>query len=333
MSNQPVAAPAQPKGLKTWSALSSTKKRPSEYEIVTHGLHYRSRNPDAPYELDPKLMMNEFYKKNVIGSPLQHADWNKFRDPDQLTYRAYMTMQDGQEEYVDGLLREHASRSHDKDLSDAWLKVLAQLYTPLRFIGAAAQMEMAYVVQMAPASTVTNCAAFQEADATRWMSRVAYRTRELANSHSDYGFGEKERALFEDHPAWQGIRESIERMLAAYDWGENLVAANFVVFRSIEECLRQLAKAARKEGDSLTSMLLEAQLRDADRSRRWTQSFAELALENEANKAVISGWLSKWAPLGDKAIDAYCSLLPDGANAAKEAKEAVKSFHASLKVA
>jgi len=47
---------------------------------------------------------------------------------------------------------------------------------------AALQMNCAYALQVAPASTITNCLAFQEADAVRWLSRVAYRTRELANA-------------------------------------------------------------------------------------------------------------------------------------------------------
>ena len=321
---------APSKGLKTWSALLGNKKRPSEYEIVTHGLHYRTRKAEQPYELDTNLRMNQWYRKNVFESPLQHPDWNKFRDPDQLTYRAYMAQQDGQEEYVDGLLREHAERGHDGELSAEWIKVLAELFTPLRYVFGALQMEMAYVVQMAPASTITNCAAFQEADSTRWLSRVAYRTRELANASQSSGFGEKERDLWENLPAWQGMREAIEKMLASYDWGENVFAANVVVIRSIEEGLRQLARAARGQNDSLTSMLLEAALRDADRSRRWTQRLVAQALEVEANRAVLEGWLKKWAPLGNQAIEAFCAAIPNLPNAEKEAKEGVKAFHKSL---
>lgn len=331
MTTQPTAAPQeQPKGLKTWSALLGTKKRPSEYEIVTHGLHYRNRKPDAPYELDPNLMMNQWYKKNVVGSPLQHDDWDRFRDPDQLTYRAFVTMQDGQEEYVDGLIREHAVRQHDKSLSAEWVNKLSKLYTPLRYLMGASQMEMAYVVQMAPASTVTNCAAFQEADATRWMSRTAYRTKELANHYPDVGFGENERKLWEELPAFQGLREAIENMLVAYDWAENLVAANVVVLRAAEECMRELQREARGEHDTLTAMLLESQLRDADRSRRWTQKYIELASEKPENVSVLKEWVRKWTVLGNQAIDAYCNDLKDGEAAAGRAKEALAAFHVSM---
>jgi toluene monooxygenase system protein E len=308
-------------GLKTWSALLGTKKRPSEYEIVTCNLHYRARNPQAPYELDPDVMMNRWYKQYVVRSPLQHGDWNRFRDPDQLTYRAYMTTQDGSEEYVDGLLKEHAARGHDQHLDQEWVKVLARCYTPARYMQAALQMACAYVVQMAPASTITNCAAFQEADAVRWLSRIAYRTRELANAHPSCGFIDAERGFWEDDPVWQGVRELMERLLTTYDWGENLIVLNTVATRALEEaCVRQLARAARLYGDTLTSMLLEVQWRDCERSRRWTSKYVELALEQPANKTVIAGWISKWVPLADRAIDAFCAALPPILDAGAQAK-------------
>ena len=324
---------AKPQGLKTWSALLANKRRPSEYEIVTHGLHYRNRKPDAPYELDSELMMNRWYKQHVVASPLKHANWDTFRDPDQVTYRAYVTMQDGQEEYVDGLLREHAARGHDTQLPAAWLSLLGRLYTPMRYLCAAQQMEMAYAVQMAPASTITNCAAFQEADAVRWLSRVAYRTRELANSHPSLGFADQERHMWETLPAWQGIREAVEKLLTTYEWGENLIAANVVVLRCAEECLRQFAKVAHQQQDTLTAMLIEAQLLDAERSRRWTISFVKHALETEGNRELIGQWVERWMVLGQKAIEAYCAELPDAEAAAHAALKGVKAFQADAGLA
>jgi len=315
------------KGLKTWSALMGAKRRPSEYEVVTHGLHYRHRNPDAPYELDPDVGMNRWYKQHVVAAALRHPDWDRFRDPDQVTYRAYVTMQDGNEEYVDGLLREHAARGHDARLPSAWVQVLGRLYTPQRYLHAAFQMACAYALQMAPASTLTNCLAFQEADATRWLSRVAYRTRELANTYPGLGFGSAERAAWEDDAPWQGVRELIERLLVTYDWDENLVVLNVVAARALEEaCARQLADAARAHGDTLTAMLLEAQLRDAERSRRWTARFIALALEEPANAAVIRSWLERWSPLAGQAIAAYCAALPLVPDAAAQALAGTQAY-------
>ena len=65
------------KGMKTWSGLAGSRRRPSEYEVVTTNLQTRTRHPDQAYELSPAplLPMNEFYKRHVSESPLQHDDW------------------------------------------------------------------------------------------------------------------------------------------------------------------------------------------------------------------------------------------------------------------
>lgn len=318
-------------GLKTWSVLSGARKRPSEYEILTYKLHARTRNPEAPYEQDPGTMMNTWYKTYVVGSPLKHPDWDAFRDPDQVTYRAYTTLQDGQEQYVDGLLNDANENGLDARLPLAWVATLAKLYTPLRYVMGAGQMASAYLVQTAPASTITNAAAFQEADYYRWISRLAYRARELANAHPEAGFARDERTHFETLPAWQGLRELIEKALIAYDWGESFFAFNVVAARAVDEaCLRQLGLAARRHGDTLTAMLNDNALRDAARSRRWTAALVKQALEVEGNKAVIAGWLEKWVPLADTAMTAFCAGLPDSLGAGAEAKAACAAFRREL---
>lgn len=322
--------PATAPGLKTWSALADRRRRPTEYETVTYDLHYRTRNPDAPYELDPNLFMNRWYKQHANACRLRHDDWNAFRDPDEFIYRTYTALHDTQEDYVDTLLDEHDRAGHDRTLPSDWLAVLARLYTPGRYLLHTVQMASAYVAQMAPASTITNCAIFQEADAFRWVCRTAYRTCELARSHPGQGFGE-ERAVWEEDSAWQGFRELMERALVAYDWDEHLVALTLVAKPAIDEAyVRQLGAAARARGDGLLAMLHDAQLRDAERSRRWTAALVRFACGDAANIGVIDDYLGKWVPLGDRAIDAFCAAIPGRAAAAADAKAATRALRAEL---
>lgn len=313
-------------GLKTWSALSGNKKRPSEYEIVTYKLHYRNRKPDAAYEQSPDSMMNQWYQKHVRDSPLKLADWDVFRDPDQITYRSYTTMQDAHEEYVDEVLRNHTSNKHDAFLKPEWVKTLASHYTPLRYLMTTLQMGAAYVVQMAPASTITNCAAFQEADSFRWLSRTAYRTYQLAQQHPEVGFGKSERATWEDDARWQGFRELMELALTTYEWAESLFALNVIAARAVDEAVRQLGASARKVGDTLTATLCDAQRRDSERSRRWTRDWIKLAKSELANVAVLEQWHAKWMPFAERAIDAFFQGLADP-SAATEAKQRIADFY------
>lgn len=319
------------KPLKTWSHLAGARRRPSEYEIVSTNLHFSTDNPECPWELDPDMQMNRWYKAYREGSPLRHPDWNAFRDPDELIYRTYNILHDGQENYVDGLLEEFAANEHDRHLRAPWTATLALAHTPGRYLLHAQQMGSAYLAQMAPASTISNCAIFQTGDSLRWLSRLAYRTRELANAHPDRGFATGERALWEGHAAWQGFRELLERMLVAWDWGEAFVALQLVAKPAIDEAFhRQLAGAARRNGDDLLAFLADAALRDSERHRRWTTALVRFALAEEANRDVLEAWVAKWVPLGERAIDAWCAVLPDSPAAADDAKRECWAFRGAM---
>ena len=316
---------------KTWSHLATRRRKPSEYEIVSANLHYNDRDPNAPYELSPGLFMNEWYKKHTFGTALKHADWNAFRDPDEVVYRTYNLMQDGQETYVFGLFDQFNEREHDKALDPRWAGTLARLYTPARYLFHTLQMASAYVGQVSPASTLTNCHYFQMADSLRWLSHTAYRTRELSQVFADKGFGVDERRYWEEDPAWQGFRELMEKALTVWDWGEAIVVLNLVVMPAVEEAvLRRLGEAARHNGDTLLGLLTDAQLIDAARHRRWTAAFVAMALQTPGNLALIQSWIAKWEPLADRAIDAYCAALPDVPGAAEAAKAATRDLRRSL---
>jgi len=323
--------PAVLQPLKTWSHLAGRRRKPSEYEIVSTNLLYNTRDDNAPYELDPNMFMNVWYKTYRNGSGLQHPDWNAFRDPDEQVYRTYTMLQDGQETYVFGLFDQFNERGHDQALDPAWAAELARIHTPARYLFHTLQMTSAYIQQMSPASTITNCAAFQAADSLRWMSHVAYRTKELSLTFPELGFGTGERAHWETTPAWQGFRELMERVLTTWDWSEAFVALNLVAKPAIEEAvLRRLGDAARHQGDTLLGMLTDAELIDADRHRRWASALVKMVSAEAGNADVIRGWFDKWEPLADAAIAAYCAALPDGADAAATATAATKDLRRAL---
>ncbi len=320
------------RGLKTWSALARNKRRPSEYEIVTTNLQTRNRVRDQAYELSPapNLAMNDWYRRYVFDSPLQHDDWEQYRDPDELIYRVYTRSQDSQEEYIDGLLNEHDEINYDSELLPEWLETLATLYAPRRYLQTTLQMGAAYLLQIAPASTITAAAGFQEGDEFRWLQRIAYRTRELANAHPYIGFGSGERGHWENLPAWQGLRELMEKALISYDWGESFVAINLVAKPAADETLRQLAATARRFGDPLLALLADNQLRDSDRSRRWSAALVDFCGTRPENREVVGKWIEKWTPLAEEAIRGYCTALPESPAAADDACSRLGSFHRSL---
>ncbi|HEX6381359.1 MAG TPA: toluene monooxygenase, partial [Acidimicrobiia bacterium] len=207
---------------------------------------------------------------------------------------------------------------------------LAQQYTPGRYLLHTVQMASSYLVHIPPTSTIGNCAAFQAADAMRWVSRTAYRTRELSIAHPAAGFGENERRLWEELPAWQGFRELMEKALVAYDWAEAFLALNVVAKPAIDEAwLRQFAVSARRSNDTLLGLLADAALRDSERSRRWTAALVEMMLL-PGNQDVLENWLSKWIPLGEAAVSAFCGDLPENPEATETAIERMRAFRSQL---
>ena len=319
------------KPLKTWSHLAARRRKPSEYEVVSVNLHYNTRPGADPYELDPNMPMNLWYKKHRDGSPLKHDNWNAYRDPDELIYRTYTMLQDGAETYVYGLFNQFNEREHDKALTPQWAGSLARLYTPGRYLFHTVQMTSAYIAQIAPASTISLCAAFQGMDAFRWLSHTAYRAKELETTFPDKGFCVDERKYWEDDPAWQGFRELMEKVMVAYDWAESFVALNLVAKPAIEEAvLRKLGEAGRHNNDTLLGMLTDAEIVDSVRHKRQAAALVKMVCEQAGNAEVIQAWVAKWEPLADKAIDAFCAALPDVANAAEGAKQATRDFRRSL---
>lgn len=316
---------------KTWSHLAKRRRRPSEYEIVSTNLLWHTRDREQPWDVAHQGFMAEWYRKYRNGSPITHEDWDAFRDPDELVYRTYNILQDGQETYVEGLFDQHNLEEHDKGLDQAWVASLARLYAPGRYLLHTVQMASAYLVHMAQASTISNCAAFQSADQLRLLSHVAYRTAELAKSDPDAGLGTSERRIWEEDPAWQRFRELMECILATRDWAEAFVALNLVAKPAIDEAFfRQQAVSARRQGDTLFALVAEAALRDSERSRRWTTELVRHMASNPSNIATINKWLDRWVPLGDAAIDAYCLELPDNPDAASRAISAAKAFRSQL---
>ena len=323
--------PEGAKPLKTWSYLSDKKRTPSEYEVVSTHLLYTRERPDRPWNIGKNEPINVWYKKYGNDSPLMHDAWDDFRDPDEITYRAYNIMQDGQETYIDGLLEHNVSIEDDKGLSENWVKILASLYTPGRYVLHTMQMASNYSYIIAPASTVALCSAFQAADQLRWVSRIAYRTVELSRNQPGYGFNEAERGHWENDDAWQGFRELMEKLLIAYDWGETFTALNLVAKPAVDETFfRQFAHVSRGHGDTLFGLLAEAALRDSDRSRRWAAEFVHFMQEVDGNQAHLEKWVEKWLPLANAGIDAFCSALPDGDAAATAAKRDAANFRKGL---
>lgn len=295
--------------LRTWSDLSKFRRIPSEYEIVTHNLHY---NKNLRFELDPSSPVVVWYGKYREGSAIQANsmdDWNKFRDPQAMVYRKYTELQDERETFIDVLFEQNEELRANVKQDREWAQFLLKAFTPLRFVGHGLQMMASYGAMIGPSSYISNCFHFQAADEMRRVQRIAYRTKELQLEYPELGFGEEERLIWENDPMWQPLRNVIEQMLTEYDWGKSYIAVNVVLKPLLDELvLAKYAELFRLNNDELMAEMLENLYLDTVRSKEWSQVLNKLILElHPNNRSVVMETLSKWYP---QVMEAISALAP-----------------------
>jgi toluene monooxygenase system protein E len=333
-TDQPARPQRTTRRQRTWSAFGDIRRRPSDYEIGTEGLNYTLRaGRKAPFEQNPSSPGNMWMRAYREQSPLQADDWETFREPDSLTYRAYVTHQNEQETQVAGVLEQYAAANHDAELGAEWRSALARLFTPTRYPTHGAQQVQAYIGMMAPTAYISNPAALSAADMLRRVTLVSYRTRELQLAWPDGGFATGERAVWESDEAWQPTRRAVELALATYDWGEAFTAMNLVLLPTLDDVLlRQFGEIARDNDDDLAWMLTSFLRRDVDRRERWSSALAQFAIAaRPGNAGVLRRWVDRWAPRADEAalgLGALFESLPARGRPASTVAEQAASTRA-----
>lgn len=298
--------------LKTWSIAGETRRRPTEYEVSTGNFHYHFNRKPAPFDLDPDTAINRWYLEHREGSALRADDWEGFRDPAALNYRRYIALQHDREVYAEGVVDHYEALDHDEHLDPAWVAVLERIYVPARFLFHVLQITGLYLGQMAPSAYITNAAFFQAADELRALQWIAYRAKSLSLSHGSHlANSEVTQRIWELDEAWQPARETLERLLLAYDWGEAFAALNLVVKPTLDALFKEgLAELAAANGDGLTAALLQESRVDTIRSQAWSAELVRYSVAaNPANHDVLARWQDEWQPLAERAVTGLATIF------------------------
>ena len=294
---------------KTFWHLLPQRRMPNEYEIVTSKLLLNTGEGFTGKRFELDVPLQQWYEQYQQGSPLICSSWEKFRDPRETTYTKYTELQMEKEIFVDGILEEIEATGYDHGLSAAWLETLSTLVAPLRYPGHALMMVAAYVAQMAPGGRIVVAATFQAGDEARRVERLAYRVRQVQLAFP--GFASDSKSLWELDPRWQPLREFVERLLVAYDWGEAFVAMNLVLKPMIDELfLKYASDLALAEDDHLLGRIFYSLNEDCQWHRQWSQALVQTATQDTAtNRKVMQAWIDKWYPGALRAVDALVPLF------------------------
>jgi toluene monooxygenase system protein E len=295
---------------RTYWHLSDLGRKPTDYDIATSRLHYWTARG-----FEVKVPVSEWYERYQRGSDLRCRDWEQWGDPRQTTYTTYTTMQRTREAFVSGLL-DSISDDYDRGLSPQWVAVLDRVLAPLRYPGHGLQMVAAYIGNMAPSTRITIAATFQAADEMRRVQRIAYRMRQLQVTHPD--FGSKARQTWQNDPIWQPLREVIETLLVTWDWGEALVALQFVLKPAFDELfMTQFGRLARAAGDDVLDRMFFSLKEDCAWHRAWSESLMLTAIRDTPQSTpAVERWIEIWVPRVSRAIAAFHpifeEMLPGG---------------------
>jgi toluene monooxygenase system protein E len=294
---------------KTFWHLLPQRRMPSEYEIVTSKLLLNTGEGFTGKRFELNVPLEPWYEQYQQGSPLTCGSWEKFRDPRETTYTKYTELQMEKEIFVDGILEEIDATGYDRELSAQWRETLEGLVAPFRYPGHALMMIAAYVGQMAPGGRIAIAAALQCADEERRVERLAYRVRQIQLAFP--GFASDSKSLWEHEPRWQPLREYVELLLVAYDWGESFVALNLVLKPMIDELfMKHLSDLALGRNDHLLGQIFYSLNEDCQWHRAWSSVLVRTTLEdNPSNLAVIKGWIDKWRPQALQAVNALTPLF------------------------
>ncbi|TDU28877.1 toluene monooxygenase system protein E [Panacagrimonas perspica] len=326
-------SPTRPtKKLRAWSMLGNLGRVPTEYEVGSHDLNPSTRrNRESPLELNPSSPVNTWFTTYRDRSEVQADDWQKFRDPDEMTYRKYVTVQEEEEAFLNGAMDEYSDAGHDARLGADWIGYLAAAFVPTRYLTHGIQMVQMYIAGMAPSSYITYCASFAAGDLLRRGSLAAYRTRQMQIACPSVAALAEGRRTWETRPEWQGLRKLVERSFVAYDWAEAFVVSNTVIRPLVDEMLvERLGAIARANGDELTWMLLKNLSKDSERAMRWTEALAKYAVaQNPANRVAFERWHAEWSERASDAVRGLAELLgSDPAGSADRASLEKAGFEA-----
>jgi len=289
---------------RTYWHLEALKRKPTDYEIATSNLLY---HPERGFEV--KVPAEDWYRKYQKGSPLILTKGEQFSDPRETTYTKYTAIQKDKEIYVDGLLRSMDETAYDKSLPPAWVHSLSRVLSPLRYPVHGLQMLAAYVGQMAPSGRIAVAALFQAGDEIRRVQRLAYRLRQLQETHP--AFGQEGKEAWQRDPLWQPMRELIEKLLVTFDWGEAFVALNLVLKPMFDELFMvHYGELANRSGDPVLGKIFLSLNEDCRWHRDWSRALVQTALEESAqNQEVIRGWIRKWHAQVTQAVAAFGAVF------------------------
>jgi len=234
---------------------------------------------------------------------LKSSDWHIFRDPNEEWDRTfYVREANVVRQFQHNLAITKEAKSYER-WDKSWVAILQNHVSAWMHPEYSLGMQVFTPAQRdAPTNMINNTICINGMDKLRFSQDLALYNLELSDLLADFD-GEAHKASWLNDPAWQGVRENIERLPAStVDWGEQVFATNLIYEPLVGELFRSqfVMQAAAPHGDFLTPLVVGAAEHDYQKNLTWTMNLLHLLVEDAEhgaqNRQVMQEWLAFWTP-------------------------------------
>lgn len=233
---------------------------------------------------------------------LVSSDWHQFRDPNEEWEKTIFRNNAAVVRQI-SLSLENAKRAKAySHWNSVWVRFIERNLGAWMHVENGLGLHVFTAVQRsAPSNMINNAMAVNAAHKMRFAQDLALFNLDL--SESDIGFdGTAHKDVWKTDPAWQGVRENVERLTATADWAEALFATN-IVFESLVGVLFRsdlLMQISARNGDYITPTIVGTGENDYNRDLGYSRALFSMLTRDEehgpTNKAVMNEWLAAWVP-------------------------------------
>jgi propane monooxygenase small subunit len=296
---------------RAFNYFKATKLRASLYEDVTVDVQ-----PDPARHLTQGWVYG--FAKGPGGYPeewtkIKSSDWHAFRDPNEEWEQTIYRNNANVVRQISQNLANAKARNAYASWSNGWAKVVE------RHVGAWMHAEHGLGMHVflpaqrdAPTNMINNAISVNSMHKLRFAQDLVLYNLEISDEIANFD-GTAHKAVWMSDPAWQGVRENVERLTAVRDWAEAVFAANYVFEPLVGELFRSqfVMQVAAPNGDYVTPTLMGAGENDYERDLRYSRAlyklFAEDPNHGDANQTLMEKWLGQWVPMS---VDAARRLQP-----------------------
>ena len=290
---------------RTFTYFTPRKRRATVYEDVT-----------VDVQPDPERYLSQGWIYGFANGPggypkewtaLKSSNWHEFLDPnEEWEQTIYRNNANNVRQVSQNLANAKAEHSFER-WNRNWIKVVE------RHIGAWAHAENGIGLHVytraqrdAPTNMINNALAVAAAHKIRFAQDLILYNLDISEELDGFD-GKAHQVAWQQDPAWQGVRENVERLTGTRDWAEAFFATAIVFEPLVGELFRSnfVMQCAAVQGDFVTPSLLGVGEADAHRDERGARQLFELLLNDPEyggeNRAQLQEWLATWVPHSIKA--------------------------------